>query len=325
MALGRALRWIGYQTAIGKQHELIKAVDIDGSGSLNFIEFQKCVRKCREAEVEHLSKSFQHRARMDKSDVSSVIVHLFGRIPLNEEIDLCIEGIGDDDGLDFMDVAHVVHNFRRLDANIRHNNAGFTDEEVATLETKFHLNQDPNTLRVPCSRARHLMEMLTKNHIPSATETQVLEEVINEAEHDVHGGIEFADFLHFARAVKDARETTEFDAQLQARLAEEEEMHQICTEYSITQEQIQEYRDVFGKFDIDGNGELSVREVLLMVKHVRDLTFHQEVVVMRTIKELDVDGSGSTGFKEFLRLLHRLESEGILNHDARNEAVDPNA
>merc|ERR1712193_189241 len=248
---------------------------------------------------------FAHRVKIERSTVSAIIVNLFGRIPLDEEV------------LDFMDLAHTIHNFRKLDANIRHNNAGFSDEEVAQLEKKFYLNSDQATNRVPCSRARHLMEMLVpKGHVLSQFETDILEEAIKEAEHDVHGGVEFADFLQFARTVKDANETTEFEAQKLVKAKEQEEMDRICTEYSISPGDIAEYQEVFHKFDIDGNGELSMSEVLQMVKHVRDLTLHQEVAVMRIIKELDEDGSNSTGFKEFLRLLHRLQAEGILNDEA---------
>ena len=47
-----------------------------------------------------------------------------------------------------------------------------------------------------------------------------------------------------------------------------------------------------------------------MIKHVRDLTLHQEVTVMRVIKDLDDDGSGSTGLalsrclRDFCRSTH---------------------
>merc|ERR1712196_468185 len=145
-------------------------------------------------------------------------------------------------------MAQTIHNFRRLDANIRHNNAGFTDAEVAQLQKKFHLNEDSDTRRVPCSRARHLMEMVVpKNKSLIPYEKEILEQVIQEAEHDAHGSIEFADFLHFARAVKDARETTEFEEQKMKELREQQEMEALCNEYNISHDLIDQYREVFHK------------------------------------------------------------------------------
>lgn len=319
--LGRALRWVGYHTTLTRQHLLVKAVDVDDTGKLKFREFQKCVRVCREQEIELIRKAFLSTDRVDSETISNFILEVFGRIALKEELEICLEDLGNEEGYDFCDVYHVIHNFRKLDASNRHNNAGFTDPEVAQLQQKFHLNEDPNTHRVQCSRARHLMEMLLpKNTKVSKQELQVLEEVIREAEHDENGSIEFGDFLQFAKTVKDARDAKQFRKLQKQHQQEQKDLEELRNEFNISDEQLHDYREVFKKFDIDGSGELSLGEVLQMIKHVRDLNIQQEVTVMKVLKELDEDGSGQTNFVEFVRVLNKLQVEGILSDGQYREA-----
>ena len=65
----------------------------------------------------------------------------------------------------------------------------------------------------------------------------------------------------------------------------------------LTEEQKQEFRDVFSLFDKDGDGTVSTKELGVVMRALGQNPTDAEIAEM--IKEVDTDGNGEVDFDEF--------------------------
>ena len=69
----------------------------------------------------------------------------------------------------------------------------------------------------------------------------------------------------------------------------------------MSQEQIQEYKEAFGMFDKDGNGQISRNELGSVLRSLgRHLTQMELTVILR---DLDEDGDNMLNFTEFINII----------------------
>eukprot|EP01012_Entosiphon_sulcatum_P050990 TRINITY_DN699_c0_g1_i1.p2 TRINITY_DN699_c0_g1~~TRINITY_DN699_c0_g1_i1.p2 ORF type:complete len:177 (-),score=57.12 TRINITY_DN699_c0_g1_i1:99-629(-) len=84
---------------------------------------------------------------------------------------------------------------------------------------------------------------------------------------------------------------------------------------NLTHEQIQEFREVFHLFDKDGDDTINVNELGTAMRSLGQNPTEEEVAGM--IREVDVDGSGSIDFQEFLALMARSSTDTIIEEQLR--------
>ncbi|XP_002733157.1 calmodulin-like isoform X2 [Saccoglossus kowalevskii] len=69
----------------------------------------------------------------------------------------------------------------------------------------------------------------------------------------------------------------------------------------LTEEQLSELKEAFSLFDIDGDGTINAKELGTVLRSLGQNPTDKEVEEM--IEEVDVDGSGSIEFPEFLMMM----------------------
>jgi len=85
---------------------------------------------------------------------------------------------------------------------------------------------------------------------------------------------------------------------------------------SLTDEQIEEFREAFQLFDKDSNGTISTKELGMVMRSLGQNPTEAELMDM--INEVDTDGSGAVDFPEFLNMMARkLESEDRSEEEVR--------
>ena len=72
---------------------------------------------------------------------------------------------------------------------------------------------------------------------------------------------------------------------------------------NLTDQQLDEFREVFELFDKDGGGTISNSELGIVMRTLGQNPSENEIEAM--IKEVDVDGNGEIDFEEFCRLMVR--------------------
>ena len=72
---------------------------------------------------------------------------------------------------------------------------------------------------------------------------------------------------------------------------------------NLTEQRIEEFREVFGLFDKDGGGTISNSELGTVMRTLGQNPSETEIEAM--IREVDVDGNGEIDFEEFCRLMVR--------------------
>jgi Ca2+-binding EF-hand superfamily protein len=80
---------------------------------------------------------------------------------------------------------------------------------------------------------------------------------------------------------------------------------------------VAEYKQAFKRFDADGSGSISTKEVSTALADLDLLKGRSEEEVRRMVAAVDVDGSGEVDFAEFLEMMRH--SAGALSALVREE------
>ncbi|XP_020971002.1 calmodulin-like isoform X3 [Arachis ipaensis] len=70
---------------------------------------------------------------------------------------------------------------------------------------------------------------------------------------------------------------------------------------ALTEDQVAEFREAFSFIDKDHDGFISVDELATIIKSLEGNPTKEEIQHM--ISEVDIDGSGSIGFEEFINIM----------------------
>merc|ERR1712136_572142 len=86
----------------------------------------------------------------------------------------------------------------------------------------------------------------------------------------------------------------------------EEEGEEEEDEFKLTDDQIQDFKDAFKKFDTEGNGEIPTSELGTVMRMLGHLLKDEEL--QEAIEAVDGDGSGFVDIDEFIELM-RIKSK----------------
>jgi len=127
----------------------------------------------------------------------------------------------------------------------------------------------------------------------------------NSGEHD------FIEFIRFAGKVKELLRIRE-EAEARRKAKEEAEL-------KLTDEEIDNYRDMFHKYDRAGRGELQKEAIGILLKDLgfKASTVQEREAFRQILEEVDKDGNGTIDFQEFLRLIPALMKK--MEEDQRKE------
>jgi len=78
-------------------------------------------------------------------------------------------------------------------------------------------------------------------------------------------------------------------------------------EFKLTDDQIQDFKDAFKKFDTEGNGEIPTSELGTVMRMLGHLLKDDEL--QEAIESVDSDGSGFVDIEEFLELMRMKTKE----------------
>ncbi|KAK6127851.1 hypothetical protein DH2020_038420 [Rehmannia glutinosa] len=141
-----------------------------------------------------------------------------------------------------------------------------TDEQIAEFKEVFKLFDKDNDGSITSKELGTVLRSLGQN--PTEAE---LQEMINEADADLNGKIEFHEFLNLMAA--------------QMKDPDSEEA----------------LREAFNLFDKDQNGLISAAELHQVMTNLGEKVTDEEVDEM--IREADLDGDGQVSYEEFVILM----------------------
>ncbi|QHO22759.1 hypothetical protein HN51_046566 [Arachis hypogaea] len=78
---------------------------------------------------------------------------------------------------------------------------------------------------------------------------------------------------------------------------------------ALTEDQVAEFREAFSFIDKDHDGFISVDELATIIKSLEGNPTKEEIQHM--ISEVDIDGSGSIGFEEFINIMATKMKENL--------------
>jgi len=145
-------------------------------------------------------------------------------------------------------------------------NHGLPDEQIAEFKEAFGLFDKDGSGTITASELGIMMRSLGQN--PTENE---LQDMINEADIDSNGVIDFDEFL----------------CMMAKKIAEED--------------QEEELREAFRVFDKDGNGFISAAELRHVMTNLGEKLTDDEVDEM--IQEADIDGDGQVNYQEFVTMM----------------------
>merc|ERR1711974_385731 len=72
-------------------------------------------------------------------------------------------------------------------------------------------------------------------------------------------------------------------------------------EFNFSDQQVEEFKEVFHEFDMDGDGTISIQELGTVLARVGERMTEKELLAM--VAEVDDDNSGAIDFDEFLSMM----------------------
>ena len=84
----------------------------------------------------------------------------------------------------------------------------------------------------------------------------------------------------------------------------------------LTRAQVQEFKEAFDIFDVDGGGTITVEELEEVMKSLGQKPTKAQLEA--TVREIDADGDGAIDFAEFLTMMLRKMNEGDPEKELRD-------
>jgi calmodulin len=190
--LARILVYLGYAMEPDVVADILKEVDCDGNGSLDAREFQVCMRKVREREVQHTKRIF---AECDEDGSGGIdppellkILRSLGYFPEMEEISDALAEIHHDpeEELNFDQLFHFLEVFR--------NSEGFSRADLAEIRKVFDIVDEDGSGQLEVSELSHMFALLG-----CSTTCNQAQRFVANVDIDGSGTLDFREFTKVVR------------------------------------------------------------------------------------------------------------------------------
>mmetsp|Transcript_12132 Transcript_12132/g.27461 ORF Transcript_12132/g.27461 Transcript_12132/m.27461 type:complete len:914 (-) Transcript_12132:39-2780(-) len=331
-----ALGYLGYALPRDVVVSVASEVDVDDSGTMNEMEFLKCIRKVIEREVSKLRQLFDTYDADGSEGISGSELHemlrALGYYPTYRAIRDAAEdaGIGNlMEELNFEDLWRVCDAYRKRD--------GLARAEAQELEDIFNKIDTKKTGRLHTSEVARMFRMLgypitfevarkfadevdvTGSGIINFEEFKKIIRKYRERDtrhatlvYNDHGGtaeaameaLKTLGLMKFSKANLDFSDASHLAMYVQK--SREKARDDLKAEAGFTEEQTQELQMKFNEHDEDGSGDIEYKELRMLLT---DMFPHfassaeKRPQLLEIIAEADEDRSGSLDFGDFVRLV----------------------
>mmetsp|Transcript_91650 Transcript_91650/g.258766 ORF Transcript_91650/g.258766 Transcript_91650/m.258766 type:complete len:1504 (-) Transcript_91650:57-4568(-) len=329
-SVGKMIRSMGYTLPFKVQQDLLLKVDIDGSGRFDLREFQKLIRIIAQRDLEVYRTTFDEAlanrevTTMQRLEVQNARIHpgMSGReahgpsISIDQAI-LALKRVGcvDSDG----EVAEILPEDKITETSVdfygfcqaatrSHDqarvafkkNGGFAESELIDIQSKFKRYDEDGSGQIS---GKEIGAIVAKEFPLLSNDPKLRPEIvqlIDEADEDKNGALDFMDFVRIMRHVKD----------LQERFSIEKEFLAVA-ESRFSPLEVEEFRQLFSVTG-RGSAEIGYDDVLGLLacivpmgaKHAEQLKYH---FFRHAARQMSVDGAEDMlDFPEFLVLMREL-------------------
>jgi Ca2+-binding EF-hand superfamily protein len=354
LEVGKLLRWIGYATNFDVQTHLVEMVDLERQGKLSLSDMRKLIRLFRENEVAKVRDVFldyaDGRATISgvksRSAITSLGLTTTNRSIVYDRMD--DSSSSDDEGeeptaatraihrsrratgvVGGVDVYHFVDVVSKLQEEMRakfRDNAGFTDNEVHEMRTRFQKYDVDKSGDISNSELRLLLQDLFPGLATSPKLRPYLLRLLMEVDENSDGQLDFPDFMRLMRQVHDLQEHDRHDREVK-----------LLEEGHFSREEVDQFRELFTGVitagGVQGRNTASLSEITQMLgafvpldkDHVRKLKEILKEIVRST------EGAGhissflpnEADFPDFLLLMRRLLDDNFAQiNDWAGRAVE---
>lgn len=303
--LGGMLRWLGFPTSIEQRQDLMAEVDVDNSGVLDFDEFLKVTRRFREEELEALEKAFttgaDEHGRLTHEQLERTAKQLGYPEPTDEEaMALSIE-FGKETA-DFIDSIRYIRIYRSMIREAFNKNSGFTNQDVEELRAQFEEYDTTGKGFIQGSDMAQLLQDCFPEATADPEQRKAMLEVITLVDDNGDGKFEYAEFLKLMRIVKDRDDHRKVLQEQQAAM-----------ETGYSHGEVRDFRMIYKMVNTDKDGGLDYQEL----KQVLEAMLPAEMIgpqfgqqLADIFSEVDVDGSNTLDFAEFLGMMRKVQDLG---------------
>jgi len=326
---------MGFPATYERLHELQEEFDSDGSGELDLDEVFRLVSRYREKEVQMVRKAFdrltgmpspisrkvtgitssnpkKRGARMRSSDniteqesrtipVSELrnVVSALGYWPSKEQEVALTSSLDEGSELSFWQVMGLMERFRAVSRDEFQQNQGFTKPQLEGLQKKFGTYDSNGDGHIKHSEVANLLLELYPDAGCSVTARAQVEELLKIGGVKETGYLDFAGYTRIMRAFQDRQDLL--------KLQKEQET---MSELNFSRHEVIELRQVFGMFDADTSGSMSIDELASMVSViVPDVKGGILEDLKQILLDLDEDGNRTLDFIEFLKVVKLLQEK----------------
>jgi len=290
--LAHCLNWLGYPISHARRRKLWCIVDVDKNNFIDPGEFLKLVRLLREEETTFAKKLIDISAGQGvprEKDVKDMLFKL-GYHPAPAVLSQALKEMAAacNNQADIFSVLGLLRSLRESQVAGLRESAGLSDTLAQKVRGKFRLKLDAGKRIDPTEFERFMYELF-KGSRTNTTERDKIKQLVRD--HCVRGQLGLSEMFWVVRLYEDTLEEEKLQREKSASAS-----------VGFTEQQVAQFRQAFVEADLDGSGELSEQEILILFEDVVSLNASQ---VSRLHMELEELGprKDKIDFSEFLRIL----------------------
>jgi len=311
--VGRMFRALGFPCTFHVQQSLVQEVDVNGNGKVDLSEFRKLLRLYHGREAGRLKRVFKKLCGSDSENATLPREHAEEALSqLGLGGNLSSEILARRYEYSFYDFWQLTRVAREDSREVCRERAGFEEEEVNDLRKRFNDYDADGGGEIEDAELRGLLEDLLPDLATNPERRPELIRVLEEADSDGSGSLDFDDFLRLVRNCHDLRDRMLFENETAA-------IH--VTGFTPTE--VAEFRELYlGEGERDQVDFSELTEILQSViplgdKNTKTLAgLYDEIVAVRI-----GEPQKRMNFAEYLLLLRRMldvNFAGIANLEDRH-------
>lgn len=311
--VGRMFRALGFPCTFHVQQSLVQEVDVNGNGKVDLSEFRKLLRLYHGREAGRLKRVFKKLCGSDSENATLPREHAEEALSqLGLGGNLSSEILARRYEYSFYDFWQLTRVAREDSREVCRERAGFEEEEVNDLRKRFNDYDADGGGEIEDAELRGLLEDLLPDLATNPERRPELIRVLEEADSDGSGSLDFDDFLRLVRNCHDLRDRMLFENETAA-------IH--VTGFTPTE--VAEFRELYlGEGERDQVDFSELTEILKSViplgdKNTKTLAgLYDEIVAVRV-----GEPQKRMNFAEYLLLLRRMldvNFAGIANLEDRH-------